>query len=352
MRVVRYSGIIRLIKILCHCTLVLLLAGFPAALYYQTKKAVIPHGNPLESPYYWLFVLSFTGFFYGFTYFLIPRFLLKKKYLAFWGCLFLVFAGFYLVKPTELFFSEVLLPLQGQKPHNGKLFSLDFFTLVIFAMIAALGLAIQIVKQWRLSEKRALLAETEKANAELSFLKAQVNPHFLFNTLSTLYTLIISKNEQAGDVVLKLSNIMRYITDDATTDFVTLEKEVAFITDYINLQRLQHGQKVQVDFSVTGNLEGKEIAPLILLTYIENAFKYGLSTRETALITVRLEAKEDQVEFFCQNRLFATPRVTERTGIGLQNTQKRLAYIYPGKHTLTTSASDAHYTVSLILVTA
>src|SRR5688572_2705747 len=349
MQHVRFSKTIRLINKLGHSCLVLFFVLFPLALFFQTKNKVQDYDSPFLSPFYWLFVISFIAFFYGFTYYLIPKYFLKKQYRKFWSIFLLIFLVFYLVKPAELFFAYVLLPLKGMGSPIINYYSLDFIWLVIFLMLTALGFAIQIVKQWRESELRALQAETEKSTAELAFLKAQINPHFLFNTLNTIYTLILTKNELAGDAVLKLSNIMRYITDDATADFVTLEKEVAFVTDFINLQRLQHGKKVQIDFSVSGNLDDKKIAPLILLTYIENAFKYGLSTHETARITVRLEAKENEIEFFCQNRIFATPRVTERTGIGLRNTQKRLDFLYPDKHTLSTSTADELYTVTLTL---
>ena len=334
-----------------HGSLVFFFLAFPILLFYETRN-VKQYGNPVASPYYWLFTISFIALFYGFTYYVIPRFLLKKKYVTFAGLVLLLFAFFFLLKPFDLLFGDISHRLRGKPEPEYDPFTFDILTIVVFFMVVALGLSIQIAKQWQISTRRALQAETDKANAELAFLKAQVNPHFLFNTLNTIYTLILTKNELAGDAVMKLSNIMRYITDDATADFVTLEKEVAFVTDFINLQRLQHGKKVEVDFSVSGNLEDKRIAPLILLTYIENAFKYGLSTHEKAQITVRVKAGENEIDFFCQNRIFNTPRVTERTGIGLLNTQKRLDFLYPNKHTLTTSAQGELYTVTLKLATA
>jgi two-component system LytT family sensor kinase len=346
---VRYSGVIRLIKILCHAGLVLFLSGFPVLLYFQTKKAVKPYGNPLESPFYWLFVISFVSFFYGYTYYLIPRLLLKKKYAAFLGIVFLIFIGFYLVKPSELFFSKVLIPLQGLESRPADPLSLDFITFIIFFMMVATGLAIQVVRQWRLSERRALQAETDKANAELSFLKAQINPHFLFNTLNNIYSLSVRQNPVAPASIMKLSNIMRYVTEEATNNYVSLESEVLCISDYIDLQRLRHAANVTLDFSVTGNIRHKRIAPLILLTYIENVFKYGISSHEPALITIKLFSDEQKITFFCQNKIFSTPRVTERTGIGLVNTKKRLEHLYPDKHTLSITNENGLYTVALAL---
>jgi LytS/YehU family sensor histidine kinase len=211
-------------------------------------------------------------------------------------------------------------------------------------------MTIQIFRRWLVSEKRILEAETEKANAELSFLKAQINPHFLFNTLNTIYTLILTQNDKAGDAVLKLSNIMRYATDDATANFVPLEKEVDSITDFIALQRLQHGKKAKLDFSVTGNLENKQIAPLILLTYIENAFKYGVSSHLETTITIKITVEADNITFFCQNSIFTRTGFKEaRTGVGLENTKKRLEFLYPGKHDLKITCTEDLYTVNLNL---
>ena len=229
-------------------------------------------------------------------------------------------------------------------------------SIFLFLVIVALGIALQIVRQWRVAQLKAQKAEaeklqalTDKKTAELSFLKAQINPHFLFNTLNTIYSLVRTQNPMAGDSILKLSHIMRFVTDDVSADFVSLEKEVAFLTDFVNLHRLQHGKKVQLDFSVTGNTEDKKIAPLILMTYIENVFKYGISNHETAPITIQLDITENSITFFCQNRIFSTPRVAERTGIGLLNTKKRLEHLYPGTHELDISSTADLYTVNLKL---
>lgn len=331
-----------------HGLLILFFMGFPFLLFQQTRNPQY-FANPIASVYYWIFVGSFISLFYGFTYYLIPKFFLRKKYGQFSVILVLLFAFFFLLKPFELLFGDISVRLRGKPRPPYDPFAFDILTIVVFLMIVALGLSIQITRQWRLSERRAMQAETDKVNAELSFLKAQVNPHFLFNTLNTIYSLILTQNPLAGDSVLKLSNIMRYVTDDAMADFVSLKKEVASLTDYIELQRLQQGRKVKLEFNVTGNLQDKQIAPLVLMTYIENAFKYGISNHEPAPITITLEVGEEQLHFLCRNRIFATPRVAERTGIGLQNAKKRLEFLYPGKHDLNIVTTAELYTVTLTL---
>jgi two-component system LytT family sensor kinase len=337
------------IRIIYHGILILIWMSLPYLAFYQKPGPKKIYANPLESPYYWLLTLSFIGLFYGYTYYVVPRFYLTKKYLKFLGIVFILFVVFGLLKPFEFLMLDIMLRFRGQPKPPYNPISIDLFTFLLFVMIITLGLASQIIRQLRLTERRALQAETEKATAELSFLKAQINPHFLFNTLNTIYSLILTQNPLAGGAVLELSNIMRFVTDDASSNFVSLEKEVAFITDFVNLHRLQHGKKVEVDFSVTGNLENKQIAPLILMTYIENVFKYGISNHEAAPITIRLEVSENMLVFFCQNRIFATPRVTERTGIGLLNTKKRLEYLYPDTHELTITNTRDLYTVTLTL---
>lgn len=148
--------------------------------------------------------------------------------------------------------------------------------------------AIQIMRQWQLSEERAKQAELDKTSAELSFLKAQINPHFLFNTLNNIYTLAVIQDEHAPDSILKLSNIMRYIADDTRGDFVPLIYEISCINDYIELQKLRLCSKIRIDLKVTGNVESKDIAPLILMTFVENIFKYGTSNHEQSTVSINI----------------------------------------------------------------
>src|SRR5690349_19956699 len=133
-------------------------------------------------------------------------------------------------------------------------------TMFLFLVTVSMGIALRIVWLWQVAQLLAQKAEADKLQAltdnktaELCFPKSQINPHFLFNTLNTIYSLVQTQNDKAGDAILKLSHIMRFVTDDAGSDFVSLEKEVAFLADFINLHQLQHGKKVQLDFSVAGN---------------------------------------------------------------------------------------------------
>jgi hypothetical protein len=228
---------------------------------------------------------------------------------------------------------------------------MDIVSIFLFVTAWSLSTAMTLARQWRVTEKKAIQAEADKANAELSFLKAQVNPHFLFNTLNNIYSLVITRNERAAEGILKLSNIMRYITDEVKADFVALESEISCLNDYIDLQKLRLGEKTTVTFELAGETVNKKIAPLLLMTFIENAFKYGTSNHEDATIVIKLFADEFTTTFYCKNRLFESKKITERTGTGIENARQRLQYLYANKYLLDINSGNGFFTVQLTLQT-
>jgi two-component system LytT family sensor kinase len=302
----------------------------------------------LSAPFYWIFCILFGALSYLNYYYLVPEFYQQKKYGKFWSILLGLFIAFYFLKPFNGMLRQIMLKTGVVYPAISP-FRIDPVACILFIIVFSTGLAIQSIRRSKVTEKRVLQAETEKATAELSFLKAQINPHFLFNTLNNIYSLSVEQCPDIAASIMQLSNIMRYVTDEAAKDFVLLKNEIAWITDFISLQQLRHDENVKVDFLVTGNVAERVIAPMILMTYIENVFKYGISTREEAPITIRIAVEEDQIRFFCQNRIFATPRVTERTGVGLVNTEQRLRHLYPRKHALKITTDEGLYTVNLTL---
>ena len=242
------------------------------------------------------------------------------------------------------------MPPPGPMAINGRRSPhIDIISLELFIVVIAISIALILEKRWRVAIQETARAEADKANAELSFLKAQINPHFLFNTLNNIYSLAVTKNENVADAIMKLSNIMRYVTDEVNEDFVSLEKELDSISDYVSLQRLRLGKKASIDFTVEGDTGGKMIAPLILMPFVENAFKHGISTALTSTIVVKVKVAEKTIDFYTENKLFATPRNVERTGIGNTNTKKRLAQIYPEKYILETGAQNGLFTVHLLM---
>ena len=226
---------------------------------------------------------------------------------------------------------------------------IDIVSIFMFIVIIAISISLDVSKRLRLTAEQAAKAEADKANAELFALKAQVNPHFLFNTLNNIYSLAVTGNENTAESIMKLSNIMRYVTDDAPENFVPLQKEIDCIDDFIDLQRLRIGSKVKLDYTITGNTEGRSIAPFILLTFIENTFKYGVRNQSASHIIIHLSLSDEGIALFCSNPLPDMQATEERKGTGIVNVKKRLNYLYPGRHTLSISSGNDLYTVQLFI---
>lgn len=224
---------------------------------------------------------------------------------------------------------------------------LDFASIIFLVATWSLSAALFMIRQWRKTEERVVRAEADKAQAELSFLKAQINPHFLFNTLNNIYSQAISNNPHTAESILKLSNIMRYVTDDIREDFVPLEHEITCMRDYIDLQRLRLGSKMKVQFNVSGEPANRRIVPLVLMTFIENVFKYGISNHDPSLISINLIIEPGSIRFHCSNRIHRATVESERKGVGIANTRQRLEHLYPGKHELTTVEKDGNFLVDL-----
>jgi len=191
-------------------------------------------------------------------------------------------------------------------------------------------------------------AEEEKYKAELSFLKAQINPHFLFNTLNGIYVLAIKKSENTASAIMKLSSIMRYVISEGHHDYVSLEKEIKYITDYVDLQKMRLAKNVYLDFNILNDDKQLQIAPLLLIPFIENAFKHGISTTEDCVIKVQLLQQNSEIKLLVENRKFYHElKEEEKSGIGVENTKRRLQLLYPNKHTLEIEENNKTYTILL-----
>ncbi len=301
---------------------------------------------------YWQFCLFYLLFFYLHKYFLLPLLLEKNNWIAYTSILVLLLLFVIRLQPYDQLASIVRMqPPPGfddrgrMPPRIGP--KLDIISIILFFLLSIIGIAYEMNKRWRKTVLRAEQAEREKTQAELSFLRAQINPHFLFNTLNNIYSMSVAGSVHTSESVLKLSNIMRYVTDEIHDHFVSLQQEIDCITDYIDLQKLRLGKKVKLDFTVTGNLDDKKIAPLLLTNFIENVFKYGTSNHMVSELQIRIDVTEKGVFFYAQNPLFTTSRIVEREGIGIHNTEKRLLQLYPGKHSLAIRRENGFFIVEL-----
>jgi LytS/YehU family sensor histidine kinase len=203
----------------------------------------------------------------------------------------------------------------------------------VFILVFAISTCITVIQQWLKTESNRKEIEREKLNTELLFLKSQVNPHFFFNTLNNIYSLALTKSEKTASTILQLSSVMRYVISDAQANFVTLEEELEFLRNFIDIQLVRLTDKVKVDFTVNGSLDGKRIAPLLFIPFVENAFKYGVSTKENTSIIFHFTVTENKIIFSSSNSIIDTSS-KETTGIGIANVKRRLALLYPDKHNL------------------
>ncbi len=326
---------------------------------------------------FFAFVLSYVALFYFNAQVLLPRFYLRKAYGAYVSAFVLLLLVFYFFRPFDRLVAHnnerpqntrppfdrppsfdrqgppPPLPLNRNEPlqNAGRdAQDLDIVSIVLFIAVWSASSVQQIIQQWRNSERRAIRAEADKVTAELLFLKAQINPHFLFNTLNNIYSLAIVKSDHTADAVLKLSSILRYVTDDVQQGFVPLQSEVECVRDYIELQKLRLNKKATVEFIAEGATGDKKIAPLLLMTFIENAFKYGISNHEACTITISIRSDEKNIHLYCRNRIFPREEAVEREGVGIGNARKRLDYLYPKNYLLNIDTTNDCFTVDLTLI--
>ena len=217
--------------------------------------------------------------------------------------------------------------------------------------IGGFAAAIKLVKVWYLKQEAYQQIEREKLQAELQLLKSQIHPHFLFNTLNNLYALTLSKSNQSPAVVLKLSELLRYMLYDCNAPEVPLTKEIAFMRNYIGLEQLRYGDRLDMSVTISGDCEGKLIAPLLLIPFLENAFKHGTSEQlEQAWMHVELSVQANVLKFKVINSREENPHNDMYAGgIGLQNVHKRLQLLYADRHELKIVAEEETFMIALTL---
>lgn len=210
---------------------------------------------------------------------------------------------------------------------------------------------IRFAVDWFEFEARQKNVENEKLTAELNFLKAQINPHFLFNTLNNLYYLAYTQSANTTEVIAKLSQMMRYMIYDSNYQLVPLSKEIEYMENYISLERLRLNDQIPIKFTIEGgNPQDILIAPLIFITFLENAFKHGVSNNHPKAwvnILIHIHGKECIYRVENSKIPFTKPEADEKSGIGLQNVKRRLELSYPDKYTLTVENLPDRYSVQL-----
>ncbi|NHA05896.1 histidine kinase [Mucilaginibacter sp. HC2] len=278
----------------------------------------------------------------------IPRFLDKKRYWAYALFIIVTIIAYGLGKyGVGLMFKQYVLVRQhGEVISFPSYFLSTVFTSLIFIFLSTV---LKFTTDWFLNERIQHDLENQRLSAELAFLKSQINPHFLFNSLNSIYSLAYQRSETTPEAILKLSEIMRYMLYECNDNKVDLSKELQYLHNYIDLQKIRFGNKAFIDFKVMGEVTNQQIVPLLLIAFIENAFKHGVASDVTSPIKLLINVDESKLHFYIQNKKHTHNRDTIG-GIGLNNVQRRLNLLYPYKHTLNIRDEADTYTCELSIV--
>jgi len=286
-------------------------------------------------------------FYINYSY-LVPKFLLqnnKKLYLVTAAALILFVAFFQLmVSPSRPHMRPELF--QGPPP------ILPFRAFVpglINLFFVVIGTSIKIYAEWNRNEINKKEIENQKNKTELHFLKHQLSPHFLFNSLNSIYSLSTKKSPNAPEAIITLSELMRYMLYETDSELVRLKEELEYIQNYLKLQRLRIANNENVILNINGPVANQKITPLLLISFIENAFKYGTDLKGNTEVKIRIKVQQDKLEFTCVNLIGQRRESSENSGIGLINTRERLKLLYPGKHFLKVEEEQNRFVVNLTL---
>lgn len=274
---------------------------------------------------------------------LIPRILLTKKYWLYFGLL-LTIVVIVILFCIAVFFTFGYDPLAV--PTENSIFERIIPVIIINAL--SIWLLTIISSMLWVAFKRIAQVESEKLKAQIASLKFQINPHFLFNTLNNIYATAIDTSPKAADMVDKLSEMMRYTMKDIQKETVSLEDEINYITNYIELQKIRLDRSVKLEYKSIENLTDVQIAPMLLIPFIENAFKYGVNSEQKSYIKVEISLNSMEFQLKVLNSKVNVQRdISEKTGLGIENTKHRLNLIYPSKHLLVIHDSEKAYSVTL-----
>jgi len=305
----------------------------------------------------WILILSWRGFYSGLVYFfilyshaqvnryfLLPVLLKKHRpvlYLLMTVSLLFVFSVILYETSTEFLYKNCFL----YKSAHQKSYQFQVATLV-GTLICILGTFLML-EHYRDQKKRTnkkLLYNQIQLNA----LKGQLNPHFLFNTFNTLYGISLQYPERTSDMIMKVSQLMRYQVENGNKEFVSLQDELEFISSYIELERERVGYRCDIDFQQDVDFESNyKIAPMLLITFIENAFKHGACTIENCYVNIKINTSEDKIYLVISNSIPTKKKKIVSTKIGLKNTMERLAILYPEKYILDIKQGELKYEVNL-----
>lgn len=353
-------------RIILHIVVWAVIMGLPV---YSARRFRM--GSNFLLTYYTFTIISALIFYINYL-LLVPKlFFQKQRYTYYITALALIFC-FYFISDfaSEQVFSYISKNdnqeqfnrppggerRQGQPPRGGIIrILIPHAHLIGYAssslFMAFLSLGLRVLERQSKIEKMQEEMEKSKLNAELAFLKSQISPHFFFNTLNNIYSLIGRNNEDSKNAVIKLSRLMRYVLNESGQENRLLSDEIEFMNNYIDLMKLRIGAKTRLNVEFPARYKDLMIPHLLFISLIENAFKYGISVQEESYVDISLKCGENNILFKCENGLPESNNGTifESTGIGLENLRKRLGLLYPDTHKLEINKTKSKFEVTLII---
>jgi sensor histidine kinase YesM len=329
------------VQIIVHISIWILLYGL-------TFYPILNEARPIPYDVFPKLIVIIVLFYFNYFY-LVPAYLLRKNVLI-----------YFLVSLIILVISVLLLNYfyEPKFPENnfiGRLPPRDFGYMPIYRSFISLGIPfvisaiLRMYVEWKQNENLRLSVEKENIKSELQFLKAQLNPHFLFNTLNTIYALSVKKSPDTSEAIVDLSELMRYMLYEADKDLVPLNKEIDYIKSYIQLQRLRLSDSENVSLKITGEDRVRAVPPLLFISFIENAFKYGTDYKGKTFVKISLDVTDESIFLNIKNKIGIFKEPTNNSGIGLENIRNRLELIYSGLHQLVVNNDGENYEVSLTI---
>ena len=298
-------------------------------------------GNELINVVFFGIIIYFNLFY------LIPNYLTKKRFLTY--CVLLILSAIILTPLKVIIF---YFKFSGIPNAQADLIRHQNWYFLVTFLMASASTIFKIITDWarHLREKQEL--QTQTMQSELRFLKSQINPHFLFNTLNNLYALTLKKSDKAPEIVIKLSEMMRYMLYECNEKRVLLSKEVNYLKNYLDLERLRQGKNVEINFYVKGDVSDQKIAPLMFIPFLENSFKHGLNNHiSQGFVNIYLDINNNLVNLFIENSKPETLPLQDHKrksgGIGLVNVRRRLNLLYPNQYTLEIGDNPKSYSVNL-----
>jgi heme/copper-type cytochrome/quinol oxidase subunit 2 len=275
--------------------------------------------------------------------FLIPKYLLAKKYWRYFSFLLLAIAAVFVLFGVIFYFSDFNPEaLAKTNPTIEKIMPVIIVNAILLWFLSIVSSIL-----WTIYN-RLKQTETEKLTAQIASLKSQINPHFLFNTLNNIYATAIDTSPKAADMVDKLSEMMRYTMKDTQQDLVLLEDEINYINNFIELQKLRLDRSVRLEYSSLENIPALQIAPMLLIPFIENTFKHGVNSEQKSHIKIEMTMNKTEFRLsVVNNKVNVQQSISERSGLGIENTKHRLNLIYPSKHLLVINDTEKEFSVSL-----